>query len=112
MIDLMGKINDRIESLDFKNRPCNCNVRTKRNGQCIFDGKCRAQRIVYKATCTDCDLTCTGVTQCMLKRRVVEHISGVHRLANENTSALSAHIALGKQCHDLPPNEKPSPDQI
>eukprot|EP00957_Ditylum_brightwellii_P152479 11606869-Ditylum_brightwellii.AAC.1 len=108
----MGKLNNEIKSSDFKNRPCNCNVWATRNGQCIFDGKCRVQCIVYKAMYTDCDLAYIGVTQHMFKRQIAEHIFGAHGLANQNTSALSAHMALGKHWHDLPPNEKPSPDQI
>eukprot|EP00957_Ditylum_brightwellii_P140392 10696708-Ditylum_brightwellii.AAC.1 len=62
--------------------------------------------------CTDCDLVYIGVMRWMFKWRIVEHISGVRGLANENTSALNAHMALGKHWHDLPLNEKPSPDQI
>eukprot|EP00957_Ditylum_brightwellii_P051526 3906621-Ditylum_brightwellii.AAC.1 len=30
-------------------------------GSAFFDGKCRAKCIVYKATCTDCDLTYIGL---------------------------------------------------
>eukprot|EP00957_Ditylum_brightwellii_P028597 2160793-Ditylum_brightwellii.AAC.1 len=84
--------------------------RRKRNCQCVFGGKCRAQCIIYKATCTDCDLAYIGVTQRMFTRWIAEHISRERGLVNENMSALSAHMALGKQWHDLPPNEKPSPD--
>eukprot|EP00957_Ditylum_brightwellii_P051772 3926234-Ditylum_brightwellii.AAC.1 len=108
----MGKINNGIESLDFKNRLCNCNASTKQNGQCMFGGKCRAQCIIYKATCTDCDLAYIGVMHCMFKWRIVKHISRGRGLANENTSALSAHMALRKHWNNLEPNEKPSPDQI
>eukprot|EP00957_Ditylum_brightwellii_P172663 13143449-Ditylum_brightwellii.AAC.1 len=108
----MDKINNGIESLDFRNRPCNCNARMKQNGQCIFDGKCRAQCILYKAACTDCDLTYIGVMQCMFKRQIVEHIFRARGLANENMSALSVHMALRKHWHNLSLNEKLSPDQI
>eukprot|EP00957_Ditylum_brightwellii_P062923 4774550-Ditylum_brightwellii.AAC.1 len=81
----MGNVNDDMESLDFKNQSCNCNVCAKRNGQYIFEGKYRAQHIVYKGKC---------------------------RQANKNMSVLSTHMVLAKQWPDLPPNEKPSSDQI
>eukprot|EP00957_Ditylum_brightwellii_P200341 15273855-Ditylum_brightwellii.AAC.1 len=70
------------------------------------------QCIVYKDVCTDCSLTYIGFMQCMFKRQVVEHISGARGHANENTSALSAHMVLGKHWQDPPLNEKPSLDQI
>eukprot|EP00957_Ditylum_brightwellii_P054952 4164590-Ditylum_brightwellii.AAC.1 len=70
------------------------------------------QCIVYKAMCTDCNLTYIGVAQSMLKRRIVEHINGVHGQANENTPTLSTHMALQKHWQDIPPNEKLFPDQI
>eukprot|EP00957_Ditylum_brightwellii_P204930 15341434-Ditylum_brightwellii.AAC.1 len=93
--DLMGKINNGIKSLDFKNRPCNCSVHTKK-----------------MAMCTDCDLTYIGVMQCMFKRQIVEHITGAHGQVNENMSALSMHMVLQKHWQDIPPSEKLSPDQI
>eukprot|EP00957_Ditylum_brightwellii_P119828 9143070-Ditylum_brightwellii.AAC.1 len=50
--------------------------------------------------------------KCMFKRRIVEHTSGARGMANENTSALSAHMTLRKHWHDLPLDKKISPDQI
>eukprot|EP00957_Ditylum_brightwellii_P044018 3340835-Ditylum_brightwellii.AAC.1 len=49
---------------------------------------------------------------CMFKRRIVEHISGACGQANDNMSALSMHMAPQKYWQAIPPNDKPSPDQI
>eukprot|EP00957_Ditylum_brightwellii_P068327 5186960-Ditylum_brightwellii.AAC.1 len=62
-----------------------------------------------------CVLAVTLLTQgyaVYVQKADVENISGARGVVNENMSALSAHMALGKYQHGLPPNEKPSPDQI
>eukprot|EP00957_Ditylum_brightwellii_P209702 15362855-Ditylum_brightwellii.AAC.1 len=90
------------EPLNFKAQPCNCNICTKRNGKCIFDGKCSTQCISYKATCTGCYLTYIGFMQCMFKQQIMEHITGARGQEKENMSALVTHMTLAKHWPTLP----------
>eukprot|EP00957_Ditylum_brightwellii_P158210 12042532-Ditylum_brightwellii.AAC.1 len=71
--DLSGKITADLESLDFKFRPCNCNIRTKINRKCTFGRKCRAKCIVYKVTYKVCREIYIGVTQLGYKQRITGH---------------------------------------
>eukprot|EP00957_Ditylum_brightwellii_P165282 12584214-Ditylum_brightwellii.AAC.1 len=47
--NLIAKDNADIESLDFMDRPCNCNYASHVNGTCAYKGKCRKAYIIYKA---------------------------------------------------------------
>ena len=39
--DLVTKIMEGVGSKDFDNDDCNCNKATKRDGLCLYEGKCR-----------------------------------------------------------------------
>ena len=61
--DLTGKLNSGLKSLDFMSQPCNCNIRSKVNGQCAFNKQCHTKVLVYKITCLCCNHVYIGVTQ-------------------------------------------------
>ena len=117
--DLTSKLNKGLKSLDFMSRPCNCNIRSKVNGQCAFNEQCRAKLLVYKITCLCCNHVYIGVTQRTLKRRVQEHISAVNSKPMTDKkgkpvekSRLSIHLAQRNHWPELDATEKPSPALI
>ena len=58
--DLTSKIMEGIQSRDFINRSCNCNKKTKVNGICPYNGKCRHSMVVYTLTCKECEQVYTS----------------------------------------------------
>jgi predicted GIY-YIG superfamily endonuclease len=117
--DLTGKLNAGLKPLDLMSRPCNCNSRSKVNGQCVFNEQCRAKVLVYKVTCLCCNLVYIGVTQRTLKRRVQEHISAVNSTPTTDKkgnhvekSRLSICLAQRNHWPEIDATEKPSPALI
>ena len=43
--DVSTKILRGVESLDFKDEPCNCNNSSKSNGKCVYEGNCRKKTL-------------------------------------------------------------------
>ena len=85
--DLTTKLTKDIESLDYMDLPCNCNVRTKVKGKCWFNGECRKSIVVYKAKCKLCEMFYIGNTQQKLKTRVNQHLTDVCTLVNKNKTS-------------------------
>ena len=61
--DLNFKLIKGVTSLDFESIKCNCNLKTRTNGKCVYVGKCRHSVVVYKASCKTCDKCYIGNTQ-------------------------------------------------
>ena len=78
--DLISKVNEGIECLDFKDRPCNCSRPCYVNGACAYKEKCRRACVVYRAKCKVCEKSYVGVTQDFLKKRMTQHFADVSRL--------------------------------
>eukprot|EP00957_Ditylum_brightwellii_P064223 4873827-Ditylum_brightwellii.AAC.1 len=75
--DLLLKINADVESLNFMDRPCNCDRMSKVNRQCAYQGKCHKMCIIYKAQCKICMEAYIGCTQHMFKARMMEHFPDI-----------------------------------
>ena len=84
-----------VKSLDFEDRPCNCNRDTKIQGECIFNGECRKSIIIYEAKCNQCGMVYIGNTQQTFKDRMNQHFADVTNLVNKNQSSdsFAAHMA-------------------
>eukprot|EP00957_Ditylum_brightwellii_P059110 4485026-Ditylum_brightwellii.AAC.1 len=90
--DLLSKINADVESLDFMDRPCDCNQASQVNGQRVYQGKCRKMCIIYKAQCKICTEAYIGCTQNTFKARMTEHFSDVVQLTSTTKPALPEEI--------------------
>ena len=55
MGDTASKLMDEIEDETWMDRPCNCGLAFKKDGLCLFGGKCREAAVVYKVKCRCCD---------------------------------------------------------
>jgi hypothetical protein len=71
--DLSCKLMRGVGSKDFDDLKCNCNTRTKINGNCTYGDHCRKSIVVYKATCKKCDMFYVGNTQQKWKARMNQH---------------------------------------
>ena len=76
--DLSQKVMAGIEDYDMKDRPCNCNVTSKReDGTCMFNGDCRKKMVIYSLKDNTTDKTYFGKTVQDLKKRTQQHFSQV-----------------------------------
>ena len=93
--DLTTKLMADIESQDYVTRSCNCNVRTKIDGQCIYKGKCRQSIVVYKATCKCCGKFYIGNTQNKVKDRIYTHLNETRNLVRNGvkSDSFASHFA-------------------
>ena len=73
--DLGRKLNKGVGSLDFDTLSCNCNTRTKVDGDCPYKNLCRHSIVVYKATCDTTKKFYIGCTQQKLKTRMTQHFN-------------------------------------
>ena len=96
--DLSEKLIRGIQSKDFMNLPCNCNVRTKVDGVCAYGGECRKACVVYKATCKLCKHSYIGNTQQRLKSRMDQHFKEVRDLVINGKSLDSFAVHFTKHC--------------
>ena len=94
--DLGGKLNKNVGSLDFDTLPCNCNTRTKVDGDCPYNNLCRNSIVVYKATCDITKKFYIGCTQQKLKTRMTQHFNETVSSANKGLSSdsFAKHFAL------------------
>jgi hypothetical protein len=70
--DLLKKLSEGVESLDFKVRDCNC--RGERGpGKCQYGNYCRMPIAIYKVTCKMTDKIYIGNTQQHFKMRMRGH---------------------------------------
>ena len=81
--DLTTKLMERIKSQDYRTKSCNCNVRTKVDGQCIYKGQCRKSIVVYKATCKCCGKFYIGNTQNKVKDIMYAHLNETRNLVRK-----------------------------
>jgi hypothetical protein len=90
--DLSGKITQGVESLDLKNRDCNC---TGNKGECNYDGICRRRVIVYEIKCKITGKSYIGCTQQNLKNRMQGHLNDVQKLHHKNikSDSYAKHFA-------------------
>ena len=99
--DLVSKLLKGVESIDFMDRDCNCNARTKVNGVCAFGGDCRKSIVVYQAECKTCGHSYLGNTQQKLKTRMNQHFAEVKdqvnrgRISDTFASHFASHFAPG-----------------
>ena len=101
--DLSGKITRGVESLDLKNRKCNC---TGNKGQCNYDEICRNRIVVYRAKCLITSKYYVGNTQQFIKNRFSGHFDDVQRLHTKNikSDSYAKHFACQLQNFEkLPP---------
>ena len=64
-------------------RECNCNTRSKVNGQCGYNGVCRHTVIVYDIECKITNKHYVGCTQQTLKERMTGHFINVKDLLKD-----------------------------
>ena len=93
--DLSSKLIKRVKSLDFESLKYDCNSKTKTDGECIYDGKCRYSIVVYKETFKVCDKLYIGNIQKKLNMRMNQHFTDVHNLVNKylNSDSYTKHVA-------------------
>ena len=101
--DLSNKLMEGIESQDYITRDCNCNVRTKINGECIYKSKCRQSIVVYKATCKCCGKFYIGNTQNKVKDRIYAHLNETRLLVRKGikSDTFASHFASHFLNNDL-----------
>lgn len=79
--DLKTKMNKGWHSLDYMSRLCNCNKRILTDdGNCLYDGKCRNNCIVYKVICKETGKFYIGSTAKGLKEQMKGHYNDVKKL--------------------------------
>jgi hypothetical protein len=101
--DLQGKIMKGIESLDFKDRECNCRGVTTKD-PCAYGGECRKAIVVYSLTCKCCGMEYIGNTQRYVKKRTQEHFREVIQLlkTGKKTDTFASHFAKHFEGKDIP----------
>ena len=89
-----------VKSLDFTDRPCNCNEACKVDGECIFNSMCRKSMVVYKCKCLICGKFYIGNTQNHVKRRMSGHYMETRNLVNNSTisDSFARHFASHFKC--------------
>ena len=80
--DLTSKLISPVQSLHFKDNPCNCKTETKADGECIYGGNCCKHMLIYKATCQCCGKYYIGNTQRKVKERMSDHFRETKDLVN------------------------------
>ena len=112
--DLTKKIMDGVESLDFKDRECNCSTLSKVNGECAYNGNCRKSIIVYKATCKLCDMAYIGNTQQTYKKRMQGHFQDVKKLFNKDihSDSFARHFGHHFNYREGDKQEAPTPQKL
>ncbi len=73
--DLLSKLNQGIQSMDFATLECNC--RGRKTKGCDYDGVCREKLVVYRAECKQTGKSYIGCTQQAVKKRFQDHYRGV-----------------------------------
>ena len=93
--DLNQKVMSNIEDEAGRNRPCNCDVRTKlENGACMYGEKCRHKFVIYELKDRLSGNSYYGKTQQDLKKRTSKHITEVwHNIENQQCKAQGLKLA-------------------
>ena len=95
--DLQGKLMEEVESIDFMDRPCNCNSASKVDGECIYGSSCRKSVVVYKCECKICGVFYIGNTQNQIKKRMNGHFA--ERRNSVNKGVISDSFAKDFAMH-------------
>ena len=105
--DLSNKLAEGLESIDFKNRSCNCNKASLVHGQCPYKGDCRRACIIYDAKCRICQESYVGNTQNYYKKRFNGHFADVQKkvILGEKSDSFANHFARHF-------SKKPSPSEL
>jgi hypothetical protein len=77
--DLVSKLTEGAESMDFMVRKCNC-IDPRGNGQCQYGDMCRVPVVIYKITCKMTNKIYIGNTQQNFKKRMTGHFQDVKKL--------------------------------
>jgi len=85
--DLDRKLDEGLESEDFKTRDCNCKGSNRREGNCIYGENCRKKVLIYKIKCRHCSKFYIGSTYDCLKSRADGHCSATCAIANKSKYA-------------------------
>ena len=95
--DLTTKLNEGIDSEDFKTLPCNC--RDRRDNGCNYGNVCRQSIVVYKVECKMTGKIYIGNTQQKLKTRMQQHFTEVKQLHTKGrkSDSFASHFATQLQ---------------
>jgi hypothetical protein len=77
--DLVSKLTEGIQSLDFIVRNYNCNNPTGK-GRCQYGNMCRVPIVIYKITCKMANKIYIGNTQQTFKKHMMGHFQDVRTL--------------------------------
>ena len=93
--DLSSKVMKGIVSQNFRLRKCNCNKRSKIDGNCTFAGKCKTTCCIYNINCLVCGKDYVGQTQNAAKTRTGQHCGDVIKLFGKGikTDTFASHFA-------------------
>jgi len=98
-----------MHEMKKKEKKMDCNVASKLNGKCMYNGECRKMCIVYQAKCTICNKIYIGNTQQKMKSRQGQHLHDVREmtLKEKKSDSFAAHFATY-----FPKKSKPSNHEI
>ena len=93
--DLNTKLNKGLISLDLCSRPCNCDNRSKVNGECAFKEKCRETFIIYEVKCRETGRRYISSTQQTFKKRMAGHFNDIQKMITKNlrSDSLATHFS-------------------
>ena len=93
--DLSSKLIKGIVSQNFLMRQCNCNKRSKIDGNCTFAGKFKTTSCVYNIRCLVCGKDYVGQTQNAAKTRTGHHCGGLIKLLGKGikSDTFASHFA-------------------
>ena len=93
----MAKLNKDIESMDFKDRKCNCAKQPPPNDGCGYNNVCRKAIVVYQMENIETGQVHIGSTQRHLKKRMERHNNDIlycHRTGNKRSSVANYYAAF------------------
>ena len=107
--DLSRKLRDGVESLDFKDKKCNCRPGMIEHGMCPYRGNCLKMIVVYKVTCKCCNMIYIGNTQQRFKKRMEKHFNDVQKLVFKDirSDSYARHFAT-----HFKKGSKPKPKEL
>ena len=105
--NLSNKLAQILQSIDFKNRNCNCNTASLVHGQCPYKSDCRRACIIYDTKCRICQESYVGNTQNYYKKRFNGHFADVQKkvVLGEKSDSFANHFARHF-------SKKPSPSEL
>ena len=92
--DLRSKVDKGVISDDYCDWTCNCGQQAKRDGECIWNGKCRAKCVIYHYKCLKCAAEYVGSTQQPCKKRLGQHCGDARRFVykDEKSDKFADHF--------------------